>query len=793
MQRIAKATWTSLAVLGLAIASPAHAAVPGTTLIEGALTATGGGPAADGTYNITFLVYKEEVGGNPVWAEGPLLVGVKNGLFTHALGSNKKLDAAALAALPAAYLAMKIESDPELPHKQMHAVAYAQVAAIAGSVDCSGCIKAGNIDSGVFNGFAKSSDLSAFAKTGDLAKVAVTGAFSDLSGGPDLSGYAKKTDLAKVATTGSYGDLTNLPTLADVAKSGSYADLKNLPALAKLGAACGTNLVMKGIKADGSYDCVESATSLAVDDISKGLMFFGETYAGTSGVKIPDNRANSQQETDIAIDKIAVPSIGVATKLSVTVELAKDAGNNGSNVADKRILLVAPDNTVYTLFCGSAAASFQVDGKPLCATSNNDKDYPFLKVYPSPDAVLIGDLTTWIGKNVAGTWTLKVHDYGFNGNGTDGKVNTWSINIHTYGTKKLNVKATVEVEGGLKLGNDLGSCDAKKEGTLRYNGGNVDVCQSGSWTTSVLNQTCPWGSNQNGICVAEVGCGNCNFRDSASYCAKKGGDICSDSQTWTLRMGSWALHSNANWTNSFADNDSGEWSEANGGTGDDHSWGSGWTATCCYNYTPYRSTDKIIKGVRLVYLHDNPSVYWRQAASFCNGMNADLCSKQQYQILRNEGVTNGGWGYWASDHSDNDGGQASVAIGDVSDNPNLGQHWGFACCATHRKTLACPSSFVASNGQTVTTKDFGGVCTTKINNSDNSNWKVASTECANLDSKLCTVSQTAWLRQQGAVNSSSSWTESYSDNDSGNPGIGVGNAGDNHSWTDNYGYACCLW
>lgn len=47
----------------------------------------------------------------------------------------------------------------------------------------------------------------------------------------DLSNYAKKSELATVATSGSYNDLSNKPTLATVATSGSYNDLKNKPTI----------------------------------------------------------------------------------------------------------------------------------------------------------------------------------------------------------------------------------------------------------------------------------------------------------------------------------------------------------------------------------------------------------------------------------------------------------------------------------------------------------------------------------------------------------------------------------
>lgn len=56
----------------------------------------------------------------------------------------------------------------------------------------------------------------------DLADVATTGNYSDLSGTPSLS---------TVATSGSYNDLSNKPSLASVATSGSYSDLNNKPTI----------------------------------------------------------------------------------------------------------------------------------------------------------------------------------------------------------------------------------------------------------------------------------------------------------------------------------------------------------------------------------------------------------------------------------------------------------------------------------------------------------------------------------------------------------------------------------
>lgn len=89
----------------------------------------------------------------------------------------------------------------------------------------------------------------------DLATVATTGDYNDLTDKPDLSIYAESSDLATVATTGDYDDLVNKPTipaaqvnsdwnsnsgvsqilnkpnLAAVATTGDYSDLVNTPSI----------------------------------------------------------------------------------------------------------------------------------------------------------------------------------------------------------------------------------------------------------------------------------------------------------------------------------------------------------------------------------------------------------------------------------------------------------------------------------------------------------------------------------------------------------------------------------
>lgn len=72
----------------------------------------------------------------------------------------------------------------------------------------------------------------------DLATVATTGSYNDLTNKPDLSIYAQSANLATVATTGDYDDLVNKPSIpaaqvnSDWSASSGVAAILNKPSLA---------------------------------------------------------------------------------------------------------------------------------------------------------------------------------------------------------------------------------------------------------------------------------------------------------------------------------------------------------------------------------------------------------------------------------------------------------------------------------------------------------------------------------------------------------------------------------
>lgn len=88
--------------------------------------------------------------------------------------------------------------------------------------------------------------------TTDLAAVATSGAYSDLSGRPTLAAVATsgayndlsgRPTLAAVATSGDYDDLSGTPNLATVATSGRYADLTGKPTVDTAISGSSTNAV----------------------------------------------------------------------------------------------------------------------------------------------------------------------------------------------------------------------------------------------------------------------------------------------------------------------------------------------------------------------------------------------------------------------------------------------------------------------------------------------------------------------------------------------------------------------
>ena len=418
----------SLAVTGQLAAKAALALVGG---VQGTLSNQGGGSIADGTYGLTFTLL-DGPAGKVLWSEGPVLLPVSGGFFQHSLGSKVPLTPAVLAG--DRWISVQVGLDPALAAVPLRAALTSFRAQVAEGLECSGCLTAAHLDPAALQPYAKTADLSAYTKAADLAayaKLADLGVYAksaDLAAyakGTDLADYVKAAALAKVAGTGSYKDLKDLPKLADVAASGTYGDLGGLPVLAKVGAACGTGLVMHGIKADGSYDCVAGGVTAAnlpsdgLNEVSNNLLTnqFTELAISTkTPIDIPDNLGAGIS------DAIDVPDYGLAQGLSIAVDISN------SDISKLRVTVFDPTGAPHKLYDQTGT------GKTLKGS------------WP-PNTLASGDLGVWTGKNPKGNWSINVADLAGVANGKDGKINSWSVGVQTLSSKK--VAATAGFQLGL--------------------------------------------------------------------------------------------------------------------------------------------------------------------------------------------------------------------------------------------------------------------------------------------------------------------------------------------------------
>ncbi len=469
------------ALIGVA-ASDAHAAAA-TLLFEGVLQAQGGGPVADGAYELTFAIYAQKEAQSPVWSEGPAEVKVEAGRFVYALGSAKALPAAVLNALPAPHLGVQVAKEPELPRTPLHATLFALGAA---SLHCTGCVKVSQL---LFDGDVDLGGNSLKAKNatfqGDVAAVGV------------------------VAQSISAQSVTAATFIGDGSK---------LTGIASPSGACKDSEAVIGIGKDGALLCGKVAGKApTLGEVSGGLLGdeFTDVLAGEpEKVAIPDNTGAEAAST------LAVPELGQALDLSLHIVLAN------TDLSSIAITLLPPDDKkVGWTICDPCGVK---DAKALDLTVSPAKP-------PK-----IGDIGKWIGSNPKGSWVLKVKDTDFcvpqkPGNAplcdaqaaTDGHLTSWSMTIKTRSTTKVQASGALEVTTGLKLPVQAAPpvpCTAKTRGYTYVDSATdaVRICRkSGLWGTLSIHEcgngklepgeTCDDANTQAGdgcdaLCVKE--CGN---------------------------------------------------------------------------------------------------------------------------------------------------------------------------------------------------------------------------------------------------------------------------------------------
>ncbi|MEE2780111.1 MAG: hypothetical protein VYE15_06290, partial [Myxococcota bacterium] len=130
----------------------ANAIVPLTTPIQGVLRDGAGVPVADAHFGMTFTLYTGAgAEAEAVWSEawppggGNCLVDhtgcihVTGGRFRIRLGLLNPLEPEVFSVGPL-WLGIQVESEPELPRRPLGTSPYAYQAAVAGGLDCTGCV-----------------------------------------------------------------------------------------------------------------------------------------------------------------------------------------------------------------------------------------------------------------------------------------------------------------------------------------------------------------------------------------------------------------------------------------------------------------------------------------------------------------------------------------------------------------------------------------------------------------------------------------------------------------------------
>jgi subtilisin-like proprotein convertase family protein len=197
-----------------------------------------------------------------------------------------------------------------------------------------------------------------------------------------------------------------------------------------------------------------------LNEISNGLLnnqFIETAASATVPVTILDNNPIGIE------DSIVFPDIGPAESISVHVTLTN------SDLSTVTVFLTDPSANSYTLFNGANGGAG--------ATGLNTS-------FPDPTAPESGDLTTWVGQNPAGTWTLKVVDSGFLNNASDGSIIAWSVSTSHVSTQKVEVAADMDVTGTVS-GNGSGLTNVNWGSLINMPAGFADGVDNDTHVTSI--------------------------------------------------------------------------------------------------------------------------------------------------------------------------------------------------------------------------------------------------------------------------------------------------------------------
>jgi subtilisin-like proprotein convertase family protein len=436
----------------LALAAPAQAA-PGVIPIQGVLTDSTG-TAVDGDVSVTFRLVSDDTGALQVWSD-TVTVSATGGRFAVDLGASASLDLDLFEAHPSMHLGITVESDSEMPLVPMDHVPYAAWAENTG--------KFGGLTASEYESDILSTTDSRYLQTDYLPQwgslVSVPAGFADgidndtTYTGTDfvVSNQACGAGAVMTGVSSSGGIVCETPVDSGFTTEAELTALLDdnyvgLPYTPTWGALDGIPAgFADGVDNDTIYsdaDAIDAITGAGVGTITSGLITTDFTSGfSADAVVIPDNNPNGGSSS------IVVPAIG-GTVDSFTVSLQL----TNSNVNAVEAILTAPDGSTYALTQFEEGSGTEID-----------------TTYPAPTATLTGDLSTWIGGDPSGTWTLVVVDNEFLSNEDDGQF-SWSINVEGLSSTSAAVNGTLTVTETTNLGGDL-----TVDGNVSFTGGGLTM------------------------------------------------------------------------------------------------------------------------------------------------------------------------------------------------------------------------------------------------------------------------------------------------------------------------------
>lgn len=399
--------------LSLALAIPAAGEVPGRLSVQGNVTSEAGVPL-EGKHTLLFQLYVGADATDSIWSEVHPQVPVSGGVFSIQLGESSSLFAPVdvFASSDDLWLGIAVDGADELPRQSLSAVGFALQARNADRLD----------------GF----DASATPLPNTLLAL-------DSDGKIPLAAIPASVDISCSGCIDSDSIANGSVALADLAQSGCTDGqvMKWLGA----GWACAADetadeaslvaAVLAEVAAAGYL-----ATSDLLDESQMPPNGLNEISNGLISNQFIDTLASTTVPKAVGVgisDEIDVPNIGLAEKLTVSVNVSTDA-----DLSAVTIKLTDPKLNSYTLYAQAGAAT------------------AFGTTFPDPTPTVTGDLTTWTGKNPVGVWRITLID---EGNDPAATLNSWSVQLHTLSNQKVEVAGALIVNGSITF-----------DGTLNANG-----------------------------------------------------------------------------------------------------------------------------------------------------------------------------------------------------------------------------------------------------------------------------------------------------------------------------------